>query len=286
MPRLDGIDVSKWQGAIDWGAVSSEGLSWVAARVWDRDTGAPDETWPANRAGMAFARHRLGYFWLLPGQGALGAQQFLETVGTLAAGEGAMLDAEQDGITEQDCLDWLAPVEAATGRPAAVYTGGYVAGGTIWTSSRIYDGTRPRIFAAYCDEGEARGHAQGIAWDVWQYSNEGSMFGVPALVDLDQVDNPAAFDSCCGLTCTIQTIGASPMLVLFTITDAANPTATYVSDGMHYRWIPNSDAFNALYLFMTIAGLPNQTQQCAAYQVGWAGGYLDEAGNPAANPYL
>lgn len=199
MPRLDGIDVSKWQGSIDWPAVATTGIWWAACRVWDRDTGAPDATFKANRAGMAFARYRLLYDWLLPGQGREGAERFLSTVGTLAPGEGAMLDAEQDGITEADCLDWLYLVEAATARPAAVYTGGYVAGGAIWRSPYIFDGARPRVFAAYTTEADAHTHASGIAWDVWQWSSTEHVPGIAGNVDADQVDRSEVFDWCCGV---------------------------------------------------------------------------------------
>jgi len=108
-----------------------------------------------------------------------------------------MLDAEQDGITEGECLQWLEQVEAQTGLPCAVYTGGYVAGGTIWHSALIFDGRRPRVFAAYTDEAAARGHADGIPWDAWQFSATGRVPGIAANCDEDQVDNPGAFDRVC-----------------------------------------------------------------------------------------
>jgi len=200
VPRTDGIDVSKWQGTIDWTAVrNGTGIWWSACRVWDRDLNQMDATFPANRAGQAFCKYRLLYDWLLPGQGKQGAQKFLSVVGSLAPNEGAMLDAEQDGITVQDCLDWLGLVEANLGRPACVYTGGYVAGGSIWKSTAIYNGQRARVFAAYSSEADARKHAQGIAWDCWQWSSTGHIPGINANCDQDQVDNPPMFDKCCGL---------------------------------------------------------------------------------------
>ena len=200
MPRMDGIDVSKWQGTIDWKAVQTTGIWWSACRVWDRDLNKMDATFPANRAGQSFCTYKLLYDWLLPGQGVAGAQKFLSVVNFLGAGEAAMLDAEQDGITVQDCLDWLGVVEPVLGRPAAVYTGGYVAGGSIWRSPAIFNGQRARVFAAYCSEADAKRHAQGIAWDCWQWSSTGRVPGIAANCDQDQVDNRAMFDKCCGLS--------------------------------------------------------------------------------------
>lgn len=196
MPRSEGTDVSKWQGAIDWRAVQGAGVWWAATRVWDRDLRCPDATFAANRAGMAFARHRLLYYWLEPGRAQAGVSELLDTIGTLQPGEGVMLDAEEGGITEGECLQWLEAVEAATGLPCAVYTGGYVAGGAIWRSTRIFDGRRARVFAAYCSEADAHHHAGGIAWDAWQWTSTGTLPGVSTGVDLDQVDNAAAFDRC------------------------------------------------------------------------------------------
>ena len=81
-------------------------------------------------------------------------------------------------------------------------------------------------------------------------------------------------------------VEVSEMLTVFAITDGANPTATYVSNGMNYRWLSNPDAIAALSLFMTKAGMDSTVQRCTRIQVGWAGAYLDPDGNPAVNPFL
>jgi hypothetical protein len=195
-----GIDVSKWQGRIDWPQVQAAGYTWCATRTWDRDLHATDETFAYNRDGMAFARWRLLYYWLEPGRVDEGVDEFFTAVGQLRPGEGAMLDAEEDGITEDECVRWCEAVEARTGLPCAVYTGGYTAGGVLWRSTRLFNGQRARIFAAYTSEAEARGHADGIAWDAWQYSSTGTVPGVNANCDLDRIDNGDAFTRCCGGT--------------------------------------------------------------------------------------
>ena len=203
MPRTDGIDVSKWQGTIDWAAVrNGTSIWWSACRTWDRDLRQVDHTFAANRAGQSFCKYRLLYYWLEPGRALAGVEEFFKAVGALQQGEGVMLDAEQDGITEGECLQWLEEVEARTGRPSAVYTGGYVAGGSIWRSARIFDGLRARVFAAYTSEADAKRHAQGIPWDAWQHSATGHVPGINANCDLDQVDRAAAFDKVCGITST------------------------------------------------------------------------------------
>ena len=193
---VHGIDVSKWQGRIDWVQVRNAGYTWVATRTWDRQTDAVDETFAYNRDEMAFGRWRLLYYWLEPGRVSEGVAEFFDSIGELRPGEGAMLDAEEEGITLAECIEWCELVEARTGYPCAVYTGGYTCDGALWHSDELFNGKRARIFAAYTSEADARGHADGIAWDAWQYSCTGTVPGVDADCDLDRIDNPAAFDRC------------------------------------------------------------------------------------------
>lgn len=201
MPRADGIDVSKWQGTIDWNAVRAGGYQWCATRIWDRQEGpGVDKTFIRNRAGMSFARHRLLYWYLEPNRSiAEQAAQCVAIVGPLAAGEGIMLDAE-DTTTESQAFTWCQLVEAHTRRPVCVYTALFVDGARTWRSTRIFDGTRPRVFAAYKDEATARSLAAPFSWDAWQWTSTGHVAGITGNVDLNQVDHPAAFDPVCGLT--------------------------------------------------------------------------------------
>jgi len=192
MGRPDGIDVSVYQGVINWPAVHAAGYQWLAARA--TVGGRTDTQLAANRAGMRGARTRLFYDYLYPGHDATA---FINSLGRLEEGEGAMLDAEAGGITIYDCLRWCRQVEAWSGRPTAVYTGKYVSGGSIWASPDIFNGTRARILAAYTDEPTARRLAAPYGFDAWQYTSNGSVPGIGSRTDLDQVDSWAKFDAAC-----------------------------------------------------------------------------------------
>ncbi len=210
--RRDGIDVSRYQKVVDWSAVAATGCTWAATKA-TQGTGWVDPTFGRNRAGMAAAgfRHRGLYHWLSPVGLALRAsksarlasarkqaEHFLATIGQLKPGQFALLDAEEEGITEDMVVEWCRVVEAATGRPCAVYTGVYVAGGTIWKSAAVFNGKRPRVLAAYTTEARARKLSGG--WHAWQWTGSGTIAGVTTLVDIDQVDDHAIFDRICGLT--------------------------------------------------------------------------------------
>src|SRR4249920_1291993 len=98
MPRADGIDVSTYQGAIDWSAVQRTGMQWIGMRCTIR--GRIDSQFRRNRDGAGWARWRLLYDWCSVGGDA---GPFLNTIGQLRPGEAAMLDAEEPGLTATDC---------------------------------------------------------------------------------------------------------------------------------------------------------------------------------------
>lgn len=191
-PRTDGIDVSQWQGTIDWAAVQRTGIQWVGMRATIR--GSVDDQFARNRTGASWARWRLLYDYMSPGGNA---DVFLATIGQLQLGEAAMLDAEAAGLTVADCVRWCTQVEARTGRSVVVYTGRYTAGGSIWSSSLVFNGHRARVFPAYTSETNAKALAMPYGWDAWQWTDKGTVPGIGPPVDLDQIDDPAAFDRCC-----------------------------------------------------------------------------------------
>jgi len=80
------------------------------------------------------------------------------------------------------------------------------------------------------------------------------------------------------------------MLQLFRITDAAQNTVHYVSDGMTYHAVPDGNAESVIVLFQAKAGADPRTttvQGCTKAQLGWAGAYRDRnSGAFVNNPYL
>lgn len=198
-PRIDGIDVARYQLAIDWTAVPAS-IRWTACKA-TQGTTYVDPTFEINRLGMArTGRHwRLFYHWLTPtATPEAQAAHFLKTVGQLDPGEGLMLDAEA-GITAEGCARFCELVEAATGRPVAVYSGVYVARGTLWKSPQLFAEHRPRLLAAYISELNAARIAGPYGWDVWQWSSQQTIPGIPARCDVNQVDRTDRLDAACGL---------------------------------------------------------------------------------------
>ncbi len=124
-----GPDVSDWQGAVDWAAVAGSGRRLGIAKATEGTSYVAD-TLEANRSGMAAAGLVLRglYHFARAAAGGAGEQahHFLAAVSTLAPGEVAVLDLEDDAIGHAEtgawALEWLEAVEAVTGRAPWLYS--------------------------------------------------------------------------------------------------------------------------------------------------------------------
>lgn len=207
--RFDGADISHHQddaGPIDWSQLRSS--SWWCATKATQSTGYVDPTFTAHRVQMAAQgfTHRLFYHWLSSTTDPVAqALHFLETVGDWHDGEGAFLDAEEAGIAVAGCLAWHEVVQRERRRKNGTYTGAYVAGGTIWQSTRLRE-CGPMHLAAYTTEAKALAlpGMKSYPWDAWQYSSNGPVPGITGRCDMNRIDNRAAFDLACGVNASPQ----------------------------------------------------------------------------------
>jgi len=223
MSRLDGVDVSHYQGIVDWAAVRAAcARPDFAIAAWKVTQGirTVDATAARNRADAATAgfRYRFGYHWLSPNIDAVAqARWFLANFQGIADGEGVIVDAEEAGITPNQVLAFCQTIEGTTGRPCAVYTGIHVAGGAIWNDSRIFNGERIRWIAAYVSEARVRAACQPYGFDIWQWSSSGVVPGVAGRCDVNLLEHPIMAD----LACSVKPTPPTP----------PTPTPTDIEDG-------------------------------------------------------
>jgi lysozyme len=181
-----GVDVSHWQGAIDWQAVRGDGITFAfikASEGGDLVDPQFQRNWRASRrAGVI----RGAYHFYRPGtSAAVQARLFLRTVHLGEHDLPPVLDVETIGSStpasvRRGIRTWLRIVERETGKRPIVYI-------------------NPRVAARL--DGELGRHALWIAhyrsspppvpdnwtrWTFWQYSPAGRVDGIRRRVDLNR----------------------------------------------------------------------------------------------------
>ncbi len=195
---LEGIDVSTYQGTIDWNAVAASGKRFAIMRA-SLGTTYTDPTYASNHvtasaAGLGVAAYHYATPSADPNDAVNEATWFVQNA-QLAVGDVIpALDLEQSGgLAPPDLIawveSWLDQVYALTGVKAMIYTSP-----TFWSSG--LGGT-----AQFANEGFSvlwvahwdtlnpivpGGSWGGQGWTFWQYSNQGSVPGISGRVDLDR----------------------------------------------------------------------------------------------------
>jgi lysozyme len=189
-PPIAGIDVSYWQGTIDWPAVKAAPRQpqYSFCKLTE-GTDYLDPTGQANRAGMQAVGFALTgcYHFANPALDATAeADAFLTALGALQPGEVPALDIEAcQGERSAFCLAWLERVEGATGVPPLLYTGQYFA------QTQLLDPALARYklwVASYPDDPTDISNPPSNCgvWDgftLWQHTASASYPGIAGHVD-------------------------------------------------------------------------------------------------------
>jgi lysozyme len=190
-----GIDVSYFQGTIDWARVRSAGARFAWIRV-SYGAGFKDPKFASNWTGSKRAGVVRGaYQYFRPDQSVTRqADLMIAAVGKLDADDlPPVLDVETDGGLAPATLasrtrQWAERVAAATGKTPIIYTGRYfwrdeVGGATVGDSdlwiahyTRQSCPTIPRPWGT---------------WAFWQYTDRGSIAGIRGAVDLNHFNGSA-----------------------------------------------------------------------------------------------
>lgn len=193
---LKGIDVSYYQGTVDWAKVRASGRRFAFARVSD-GVDHPDtkfaRNWPAMKAAGIV---RGAYQFFRPAKDVDAQVNLLVTkiaaAGGLEPGDlPPVLDLETDGGLPASTVvarakAWLAKVEAAYGIKPIVYTaafmssiiGNHLADYPLWVAN--YGATCPTMPSGWSE------------WRFWQDSDRGSVPGVSGNVDTNLFNGTVA----------------------------------------------------------------------------------------------
>ncbi|MGI8777721.1 MAG: glycoside hydrolase family 25 protein [Acidimicrobiales bacterium] len=186
---LRGVDVSNWQGTVDWSAVKASGRLFAFTKATE-GVSYVDRTLTYNRQAMAAEGLVLRglYHFAHPAlhSPADEARHFLSTVGPLMQGEVPVLDLEVEGGPGVGAwaAQWLTLVEQATGHTPVLYSNaGYL------TATRTQALTRFPLWVATWGRNDGNVPAsqpntdRWDHWTFWQFTSKASVPGVVGAAD-------------------------------------------------------------------------------------------------------
>ncbi|MFO0809211.1 MAG: glycoside hydrolase family 25 protein [Gemmataceae bacterium] len=182
-----GIDVSHWQGTINWASAQASGLSFAMCKATEGTT-YTDPTFETNWRGMkAAGLIRGAYHFGRPQSDAVAqARFFVNTVQPQKGDLQLVLDLEQtDGKTPAQVWAWTqafcAEVQRLTLRPGIIYTGFYFWRDNVGNPTNNLN--CPLWLAAYVTNPANYVAAAWSTWSFWQYTSSGTTPGISGNVD-------------------------------------------------------------------------------------------------------
>jgi lysozyme len=189
-PTVKGIDVSYYQGTIDWAQVRGDGVEFAFIRATD-GLGYIDSTFEQNWEGArAQGILRGAYQFFRPNQNPVAqADLLLQKLAAVTPGElSPVIDVEASGglgpaAVAEAVRAWVDRVRPAIGREPIIYT--YFSfwrdqvGGADFTTSPLWHahwttGPCPTIAPPWLD------------WAFWQYTSTGAVAGITGNVDVNR----------------------------------------------------------------------------------------------------
>ena len=184
--QVHGIDVSHYQGTIDWQQVAGAGVAFAFMKATQGIT-TVDPLYTQNWSGAQAAGLLRGayHFFEPEDDPTQQAEHFLSVVQLGTGDLPPALDVEiSGGLPASEIVQgvetWLAAVQKATGRTPLLYTDN-----SFWkTLGTTAFGAYPLWIAEYGVSSPVL-PAGWSRWTFWQYSESGSIAGVSGTVDLD-----------------------------------------------------------------------------------------------------
>lgn len=193
-----GIDVSRWQGTIDWPRVAASGITFAFIKATDGIDGSTwvDPVYATNVAGARAAGIVVGSYHFArpdlatPDDALVEARWFANNLDLQPGDLPPVLDIEvKDGLDTGQmtlwALEFLEELRRITGVSGLVYTS------PAWWEREFADSTAIAqagfgLWLAHWTRQDPRvpaGNWNGEGWTIWQYTSTGSVPGITGNVD-------------------------------------------------------------------------------------------------------
>ena len=192
--KAQGIDVSHFQGTINWPSVKQAGVSFAFAKATD-GTSSIDSQFKTNWQSMKTEGIIRGayHFFEPTGDATEQANNFVNEVGSLQASDlPPVIDVEvNNGVSNSGMISglttWLNIVQQSLGRQPMIYTLA-----SFWNAHLNNQFGDYPLWVAHYDVQSPTIPEGWSSWEFWQHSQSGSVSGVTGNVDLDYFNGSLA----------------------------------------------------------------------------------------------
>lgn len=203
------IDVSNWQGNIDWNKVNNSSIDFVYSICADgnftgKPAGAPLSVKDSYQRNKQLCKKPFGpYYFARPG-GALSVDQAAAFAIDQAGPVNLpfMLDLEQSNLNREDtivwCNRWCQIVHERTNRLPLFYVGAFFLAPPLVNDRRLQDCiwwlpayTSNQVNPDPDKISKPDTNKATKPWDIWQYTSQGRVDGIPGNVDMNLVTEEA-----------------------------------------------------------------------------------------------
>lgn len=188
-----GIDVSKWNGTIDWNAVKNSGVSYAIIRCgyrgYTQGTLVEDPKFQSNIQGAVNAGLKVGVYFFTQAidqvEAVQEASMVLDMVEKYKISYPIFLDVESSG-GRGDHIDSATRTAVCKAFCETIRDAGYTAGiyaNKTWLSSKL-DASALSAYKIWLAQYAATPSYKG-RYDMWQYTSTGRVSGISGNVDLN-----------------------------------------------------------------------------------------------------
>ena len=189
---MEGIDVSAWQGYINFQQVADSGIKIVYIKV-SEGLGYVDPYFEQNYANAKSAGLKVGFYHYVTSRSVSNAIEqadfFVNNISGKIPDCKLVMDFESFGsLTKSEinaiALAFLKEVESRSGKSAIVYSNSY-------TANNIFDSSVARypLWVAHYYVSEPSNNSNWNTWIGWQYTDRGEIPGISTYVDRDKFTN-------------------------------------------------------------------------------------------------
>ena len=197
----EGIDVSHWQGTIDWNKVKKAGIEFAIIKAGGSDAGFyTDSKWEANYKGAKAAGIPIGAYYFVgkdcvtAAAGKADAERFLQILKGKQLEYPVYMDNEAQPASAKAGITEATIAFCETMEDAGYFVGIY--GSSVSGFKERMDDTKLTPYAHWVAQYASKCSYKGD-YGIWQYSSKGSVDGISGNVDMyyAYVDYPAIIQS-------------------------------------------------------------------------------------------